>query len=596
MLHRYGIHHIIVVAPGPTSEGCEQLIDLLPGPVCCMWSQATLPERNHNEVASNAFSPQRTLMHSRLRLAALALRLRYNLFFLDTDVILFSDPYQTLKALGPINLLAPGSTREVNLGVMYAQNVAPDGPVAWIFAEAVDRILRWAENDSWVKEEIGLSGGFMIRNFQHMMWDQMSFGDALMSSATGKRPMFFNSLMFQQPRRSDQEALPFDKAVALWHKSYGNWTSKGVTHETEIQNPPGFLKRLYRQEHSADRMVSLTTIDLGRVFTKGVWPQELGGCAFPSQRGDFSRAWQELLTKVTPHPLWPDPDDPSCFPQDPNVGEIPEKCKWQGKEVAGFLPNWLQSQYTSRPSYQQYMCSEDAEPTQVFGHILYLMNEKKVYKNALKQIFGCYSWTVADRSKNGSVYFASTPTKKTPPALAPSEALVSQIERMGTIEVMEAHRSLFLMSRSIDRAFAWPALNCKRLNSLHSDIVNKAELARNKDRYWRYNHAFMIPWSKKNGSCVWVDEMWSSCLDNGRGLLPQEFHHFLSSRPPEAVGKLEGLSRNMTLTEFEQKAKDISHLDILFVDSIVTLEGISESVTKEFRSITERAHCWALTV
>lgn len=113
-----GIHHIIVVAPGPTDKACRELSSLLPD-VCCMWSGASLPptEPKHlHDVAHNAFSPQRTLMHSRLRLAALALRLSYNLLFLDTDVILFDDPYRVLKALGPgLNLLAPGSVREVNL-------------------------------------------------------------------------------------------------------------------------------------------------------------------------------------------------------------------------------------------------------------------------------------------------------------------------------------------------------------------------------------------------------------------------------------------------------------------------------------------------
>lgn len=510
MLHRYGIHHIIVVAPGPTSDGCQQLRPLLaypPAGVCCMWSEAELPPQDNNDVARNAFSPQRTLMHSRLRLAALALRLSYNLLFLDTYVILYDEPYRALKAFSPINLLAPGSTREVNLGVMYVQNVSSDGPVAWIFAEAVDRILRWAENETWVREGIGSSRGFTIHNYQHMSWDQMSFGDVLMSTATARRPMFFSSWMFQEPRTSGQEALPFDKMVAGWRDSYHNWTSQGIPKELLINDPPDFIKRMATLELGIDRSAEISTVELGRVFTKGLWPQGLGGHAFPPQRGDYSRAWQDLLAKVSSHPLWPDPDDPSCYPSESQG--IPVRCQWRGNELAGFLPSWLQSQYTSRLAGQQYSCSAESEPTQVFGHLLYLSNEKKIYKNALKQIFGCYSWTVANRSKNGSIYYASTPSIKIPHVLAPSEALVSQMEKMSTIGVLSAHRQLYLMARSINRAFAWPALSCKFLNSLHSDIVSKKELARNKDRYWPMNHAYTIPW--RNGSCVWVDES-ESCM------------------------------------------------------------------------------------
>ena len=36
-----------------------------------------------------------------------------------------------------------GGPLEVNIGVMYVQNAAPDGPVAWMFAEVPDRALRY---------------------------------------------------------------------------------------------------------------------------------------------------------------------------------------------------------------------------------------------------------------------------------------------------------------------------------------------------------------------------------------------------------------------------------------------------------------------
>lgn len=221
-------------------------------------------------------------------------------------------------------------------------------------------------------------------------------------------------------------------------------------------------------------------------------------------------------------------------------------------------------------------------------------NEKKIYKNALKQIFGCYSWKVAERSKKGEIYFASTPDNKVPLILAPSEALVSQIEKMGTIEVIQAYQSLFLMSRSIGRAFAWPALSCQALEDLHRDIAQRKDLARNKDRYWKMNHAYVLPWTGKDSSkCIWSDTLWSSCLENGRGLLPQEFDHLLSTS--HSKGKIEGLTRNMTASEYEAKVKPMQEVQVLFVDQVVSLEGLSEAVKMEVAATNQRGRCWALT-
>jgi hypothetical protein len=41
-----------------------------------------------------------------------------------------------------MNFLASGGPMEANIGIVYVQNAAPDGPVAWMFAEVTDRILR----------------------------------------------------------------------------------------------------------------------------------------------------------------------------------------------------------------------------------------------------------------------------------------------------------------------------------------------------------------------------------------------------------------------------------------------------------------------
>jgi len=38
-----------------------------------------------------------------------------------------------------------------------------------------------------------------------------------------------------------------------------------------------------------------------------------------------------------------------------------------------------------------------------------MVNEKRIYKNALKMTYGWYNWTLANQSRAGQIYFASTP-------------------------------------------------------------------------------------------------------------------------------------------------------------------------------------------
>jgi hypothetical protein len=182
-----------------------------------------------------------------------------------------------------------------------------------------------------------------------------------------------------------------------------------------------------------------------------------------------------------------------------------------------------------------------------------------------------------------------------PPVLAPSEQLVGQIEKMGTIETMEAFRALYLMARSLGRAFAWPALSCSALETLHKDILQRKDLERNRDRYWLMNHKFVLPWTGHDESkCIWSDTLWSSCLEKGHGLLPQEFAHLLTTQHSE--GKIDGLEAKMTLANFESKVKPVSELQVLYVDLVVSLEGLFDAVKKELAAANERGKCWALTM
>jgi hypothetical protein len=70
----------------------------------------------------------------------------YNALILDTDNSVRMDPYLFLKSemFSRYNQVVSfdEGIPEINCGAQYGQNIAPDGPMAWITAEVVDRLLR----------------------------------------------------------------------------------------------------------------------------------------------------------------------------------------------------------------------------------------------------------------------------------------------------------------------------------------------------------------------------------------------------------------------------------------------------------------------
>jgi hypothetical protein len=71
----------------------------------------------------------------------------YNALILDTDNSVRMDPYIFLKSplLRNYHHLAAyeDGIPEINCGQHYGQNIAQDGPLAWITAEVADRLLRF---------------------------------------------------------------------------------------------------------------------------------------------------------------------------------------------------------------------------------------------------------------------------------------------------------------------------------------------------------------------------------------------------------------------------------------------------------------------
>eukprot|EP00798_Chlamydomonas_sp_ICE-L_P006333 gene6333-2959_t len=77
-----GLAHVVLLAP---DEGaCHKASDIA-SDLCCVWNSVELP--------GNFFPHQLKLWHIRRRVTARAVRLGYNFMVVDTDVIIFDDPY-----------------------------------------------------------------------------------------------------------------------------------------------------------------------------------------------------------------------------------------------------------------------------------------------------------------------------------------------------------------------------------------------------------------------------------------------------------------------------------------------------------------------
>ncbi len=111
-----------------------------------------------------------------------------------------------------INRTAPTATG----GIIYVQNAAPDGPTAYMLAEAIDRPLRWMDDD------------FRILDQKRMhRWcdvvDQDGLCDALSSVATG-RPHFLFAAQYcridPEPASSNPLSLAVKAEVAAKWKTH----------------------------------------------------------------------------------------------------------------------------------------------------------------------------------------------------------------------------------------------------------------------------------------------------------------------------------------------------------------------------------------
>ena len=138
-LAQFGHHHSLLLTDGPAT--CRQLTSASP-PACLHSSLLKDHRRGLSRYVSNSVW---VMWLQRYMYILRMVRLGLNTLLLDTDVILFHDPYPFFKGLMHNHtciVLCDSSAgyAAVNGGIWYVQGAHPAGPVAHIFSEFQRRI------------------------------------------------------------------------------------------------------------------------------------------------------------------------------------------------------------------------------------------------------------------------------------------------------------------------------------------------------------------------------------------------------------------------------------------------------------------------
>ncbi|GAX78830.1 hypothetical protein CEUSTIGMA_g6267.t1 [Chlamydomonas eustigma] len=402
-IYNLGLGHQILLTPD--EETCGKATAVRPE-ICCVWSTLMLPEQY--------FQHQLLLWNVRRSMAARAVRLGYNIMVIDTDVVIFDDPYKYLKK-GPFNdthLMTMGETWPyetnslLNLGWLYVQNALIEGPVAAILAEVPDRQLRYADDKAHSMKEIWKASPNCGTD------EQLLFDDVVYGSVLGRHVSIVSMHMCaMRPIAGEQQSENLTKLVTSFEQlASGDKIFKKVTESVPVE--------WQALVGSATMMVKRA--DLRWWQTRGRYPIEYGGHVLPESRGPLSSAFQLQLTKECKDggTLKDVTGNKSC-PMWPDSVESASRIKNSPVERYALAPHWLVASFSAR-GVQGYWGQHPGHAVQqVIGHIHQTYADGFVGKRAITQYLGRYNWTLAKQVQKGpGVFFASQQDRPLPQAVA----------------------------------------------------------------------------------------------------------------------------------------------------------------------------------
>ena len=137
------LRHVLYVSDGP--DACVSLRRAVPTLACAWSSVLNTSKPTHDSVLVKKWWDMRFYFYNirKHMLSRLAGELGYNVLQTDTDVAWFANPYPALKAgaLATHHLVVQPDLPLANAGVLYAQNIEPASPAAWVLAESIVRTI-----------------------------------------------------------------------------------------------------------------------------------------------------------------------------------------------------------------------------------------------------------------------------------------------------------------------------------------------------------------------------------------------------------------------------------------------------------------------
>eukprot|EP00195_Chlamydomonas_chlamydogama_P015030 CAMPEP_0202910010 /NCGR_PEP_ID=MMETSP1392-20130828/50857_1 /ASSEMBLY_ACC=CAM_ASM_000868 /TAXON_ID=225041 /ORGANISM="Chlamydomonas chlamydogama, Strain SAG 11-48b" /LENGTH=599 /DNA_ID=CAMNT_0049599963 /DNA_START=380 /DNA_END=2179 /DNA_ORIENTATION=+ len=460
--------------------------------------------------ASSGWVPAKVeLFSTRWRTAARAVRAGYNVLLMDTDVLLFDDPYKYLKStpFDKYQILAQAKLLNhqdqyplawaIDAGIVYIQNAKPDGPAAWLLAEVTDRLLRWMDDGHKTLTAKSLDPSCNMR-------DEDMLNDVLASSVAG-RPIFYHSVLdCQLPATRDKLRME-NEALRQRLEKVMDWTSRVQTSNVEL------LTRMWHACGNSTTMLRGMDIKVPYVegADKAIVPEELGGSLYPSQRGKLSTQFREQLQSACKDcKVWPDFENP----------EHVAHAKAQPTEKLLLLPPWLAATYDirGRLGYWHRRLNKGT-PRQVMAHAhSESLHSSTVGKAHLRMVYDLYDWELAHKVKGQGAFFASRDGEEVPEVVTVHPDLVERRD-LTREQFMQMVDSIVQVAQYTRKTIGWPAVPCD-LPWVLGPNLTQPPLPSNPEWIPHFN-------SNDKLMCTWARPLSLGCLGSYQGVTPLEFEH-----------------------------------------------------------------------
>ncbi|GAX76869.1 hypothetical protein CEUSTIGMA_g4315.t1 [Chlamydomonas eustigma] len=498
-----GYSHILPLAQD--AEACNAIAIHLPS-VGCAYSSFKLGINPDIAQGSLQKPEDIDMFHNKWRAAARAVRAGYNVLVMDTDVLLFEDPYKFWKAapfksyhlLVQADLTSEAHYLDANVidpGIVYIQNAKPSGPTAWMVAEVSDRLLRWVEDGFKTLQTNGLN-----------KWCNMRIKDMLnevMVSALTGMLLFYRAVEFcKTPESAAKDKVAIESTWIALQKAV-DWSQ--------------LLKNTVNVSGS-DLSNSSNTIRWGEIKLPAHSSQfsisELGGSLFPGQRGSLSQAFRDQLVSACTSgkeecSLWKDVAEATAQNVVPVVSE-----------KLMLMPAWMASSYHVRGAKGDWIMEPDR---QVLGHaesaVLFPPEIAPLVRDHLRMAHRGYHWDAVHKVKGLGVYQASM-NNNTPEVVAahPDLLLDPTLTRSNYLLLLD---SVIQVAQYTRKTIVWPSVPC----ALPWVLGNNAGKL---PRPWPSSSEwipYLPPESRSPVMCTWTRQLNAACLSQGQGITPLEFEH-----------------------------------------------------------------------